>query len=252
MSRKTTKPAAQKESLPETVAGLASVLISGFFIITFVVHMFSIPSSSMERTILVGDHMFIDEVTPAAPPSYLTWMMPYRNLRRGDIAVFYSPVQPDLHLVKRIVGVPGDHIHLLHGVLYLNGVAQNEPYAIHDPSSYDAYRDDFPNGGTTAYGGAPEWPAVLRQSIQGQDVVVPPGHYFGMGDNRDNSLDSRYWGFIPRENIIGRPLVNIWSFEASEDQYQDPSASGRAGFVAYAVLHFFDKTRWSRTFHIVR
>ncbi len=243
----------EKETIPESIAGFAAVFVSGLFIITFVLQLFSIPSSSMERTLLIGDHIFVDRLTPGAKAGYIGPLMPYRPIRRGDIAVLMSPVQPDLHLVKRIVAVPGDRIHLTHGVLYLNGVAQNEPYVIHSRHDYFPYRDEFPSvSAEDVPEVAPDWPRVVRENLQGQDLVVPPGHYFGMGDNREVSLDSRYWGFIPQENIIGRPLFNLWSFDAAEDQMMATSLADRARFVGYAMLHVFDKTRWRRTLKLVR
>src|SRR5215469_7364991 len=120
-----------KETLSEAILGIASVLVSGLFIITFIIQAFEIPSRSMEKTLLVGDHVFVDRLSAAPRASYLGPFLPYRTIHRGEIAVFISPAQHDLHLVKRIVGVPGDKIHLDKGVLYVNGVAQTEPYVYH-------------------------------------------------------------------------------------------------------------------------
>ena len=246
------KPEKPKETFSESVAGIAAVLVSGLFIITFIIQAFEIPSKSMEKTLLVGDHVFVDRLTPALKSGYAGPLMPYRKLRRGEIAVFISPAQPDLHLVKRIVGVPGDHLHLKDGVVYVNGVAQNEPYVIHDLHDYNPYRDNFPNYSAAGSGAVPELQLMLQPYIQNGDLVIPDGKYFGMGDNRDNSYDSRYWGFIPEENLIGRPLFIYWSFETPEDQYQRTDMSDRVKFIFHVIIHFFDQTRWRRMFHPVR
>jgi signal peptidase I len=247
------KPPKKKETLPESIAGFAAVLVSGLFIITFVVQAFEIPSGSMENTLLVGDHVFVDRLTPALKAPYIGPLMAYRPIRRGDIIVFMHPNEPGLHVVKRVIGIPGDHIHLHDGVVYRNGQALNEPYRHPKGGRPDPYRDNFPS-----YSGAgdpnvvTEWPMLVREHTQDGDLVVPPGYYFGMGDNRENSLDSRYWGFIPGENIIGRPLFIYWSFETPPDQYMRTSLGERVGSLFHTIVHFFDQTRWGRMFHLVR
>ncbi|HEV2964550.1 MAG TPA: signal peptidase I [Candidatus Angelobacter sp.] len=247
--KKSDKP---RETASESLAGIAAVLVSGLYIITFIVQAFEIPSRSMVNTLQVGDHVFVDRLTPVNSSKILGPLMPYREIHRGDIIVFISPVQPGLHVVKRVIGIPGDKIHLRDGVVSRNGVALNEPYVVHSGSS-NRYADNFPSV-PPEFGSqvAPEWPAVVSAHKQGEDLVIPPDNYFGMGDNRDDSLDSRYWGFIPRENIIGRPLFIYWSFDTPEDQYQHTSMGERIGFVFHVVIHFFDKTQWRRMFHMVR
>lgn len=247
------KPAKQKETLSESIGSIASVFVCGLFIITFVVQAFEIPSGSMENTLLVGDHVFVDRLTPTAKASYVGPLVPYRQVHRGNIIVFLSPVEPGLYVVKRVVGVPGDRIHLQAGKVFLNGVEQNEPYLNPDHGFYYPYRDDFPKHSAAGVSGvAPEWPMILQANKQGEDLVVPKDSYFGMGDNRAESLDSRYWGFIPKENIIGRPLFIYWSYETPRDQYQRTSLADRASFLLHIVFHFFGETRWSRMFHLVR
>jgi signal peptidase I len=246
------KAAKPRETLSESLAGIAAVLVSGLFIITFVVQAFEIPSRSMVNTLLVGDHVFVDRLTPVTGSKVLGPLMPYREVHHGDIIVFISPVQPGLHVVKRVIGIPGDKIHLRDGVVYRNGGPLVEPYVLHSGNS-NRYADNFPSV-SPEFGSqvSPEWPAVVSAHRQGEDLVIPPDSYFGMGDNRDDSLDSRYWGFIPRENIIGRPLFIYWSFETPEDQYQRTSMKDRSGFVFHVLIHFFDKTQWRRMFHMVR
>jgi signal peptidase I len=251
---KTKKPEKQKETFPEFVAGIAEVLVSGLFIITFVVQSFVIPSGSMEDTLLVGDHLFVDRVAPAMKARYTGPVVPYRQIHHGDIIVFIhpDPAEGGIYVVKRVIGLPGDRIHLRNGVVYRNGVALNEPYVKLQPGSYDPYRDEFPKYPVpTQMQGVPStWPIMLHDRIRGDDVVVPEDDYFGMGDNRDNSLDSRYWGFIPRENIVGRPLLIYWSFEGGD--YSATSMADRLGSFLQTAIHFFDQTRWRRTFHLVR
>jgi signal peptidase I len=168
--------------------------------------------------------------------------------------VFLSPAEPDLYVVKRIMGVPGDHIHLLGGAVYRNGQKLNEPYVLNtgfDP--YDPYRDNFPDVPPSDYSNVTsEWKLLMPQHIVNGDLVVPPDSYFAMGDHRDVSYDSRYWGFIPRENVIGRPMFIYWSFETPPDQYQRTSFGDRISFLGHVVLHFFDMTRWKRTLKVVR
>jgi signal peptidase I len=245
-----------KESPVEFLASLAAVLVTGLFIITFIVQAFEIPSSSMENTLLIGDHVFVNRVQFAPKTSWMGPLLPYREPHFRDIVVFLHP-DPEYagtYVVKRIIGVPGDHIHLKDGVVYRNGQALDEPYLFpeHDNLA-DTYRNDFPAiPPSEGMDISPDWMSELPSHIQGGDLVVPPDHYFAMGDHRRVSLDSRYWGFIPKENIIGRPMFIYWSFETPELQYTKTGWGDRIGFLGKVVLHFFDETRWKRTLRVVK
>lgn len=248
----------QTETPLESLASICSVLAVGLFVMTFIFQNFEIPSASMVKTLLIGDHVLVDRIT-LAPPSKWAPFTHYRDVRRGDIIVFLKPGNPDLFLVKRAIGIPGDHIHLRNGVVYLNGVAQAEPQAakpVEDGNpmhAYNPYRDDFPaippgpNEDVTA-----SWAIDLPTHIQGEDLVVPPGKVFALGDNRTESLDGRFWGFVPRENIVGRPMFVYWSFQTPADQIDKQSVSERLSFMGHILLHIFDKTRWNRTLHLIR
>lgn len=243
-----------KETTVEFLSSLAAVLVTGLFIITFVVQAFEIPSSSMEKTLLIGDHVFVNRVQFAPKTNWVGPLVPYRDVHFRDIVVFLSPQTPGLYVVKRIIGVPGDRIHLRNGVVYRNGQPLDEPYVDHDRDSPDSYRNDFPSvpppiEDRNIWG---DWASVLPSYIQGDDIVVPPDHYFAMGDHRGVSLDSRYWGFIPKQNIIGRPMFIYWSFETPEDQYEKTGIGDRVSFLGHIILHFFDKTEWKRTLRSVK
>ncbi|MBZ5718839.1 MAG: signal peptidase I [Acidobacteriia bacterium] len=243
-----------RETTVEFLASLAAVLVTGLFIITFIVQAFEIPSSSMENTLLIGDHVFVNRVQFAPETRWMGPLLPYRPIRRQDIVVFLSPAEPGLYVVKRIIGVPGDHIHLRDGAVYRNGEKLDEPYVVHSGREpYNPYRDNFPAVPPSEFNNVtPDWEMHLPEYVKGDDLVVPPGSYFGMGDNRDVSYDSRYWGFIPQDNVIGRPMFVYWSFETPPDQYKQTQISDRLGFLAHVVIHFFDETRWRRTFKVVR
>src|SRR5512146_262350 len=227
----------RKETTVEFLASLAVVLVVGLFIITFIVQAFEIPSSSMEDTLLIGDHVFVNRIGFAPASLYLGPLLPYHDPTDGDLVVFLSP---------------GDHTHLRDGIVYRNGKALNEAYVLRN-GSYNPYRDNFPAiSPSDATSVTPEWRLTLGSHIQGEDLVVPPDRLFVMGDNRDVSYDSRYWGFVPRQNVIGRPLFIYWSFVESSGQYLKRSAADRIGFVFHMIFHFFDQTRWGRMLHIVR
>jgi signal peptidase I len=244
----------------EALSSICTILAAGLFVMAFIFQNFEIPSGSMENTLLIGDHVVVDRIT-IAPPTRWAPFVHYRPIHRGDIIVFMkpNPESPDLILVKRAIGIPGDHIHLRNGIVYLNGVAQNEPYARKlavDDDPYDAYnpyRDDFPAVAPSDADGLTEvWSQELPSDIHNGDLVVPPGKVFAMGDNRTHSLDSRFWGFVPMENIMGRPMFVYWSFKTPEDQENKTSMGDRVAFVFHVILHIFDGTRWSRTFHVIR
>ena len=243
-----------RETTVEFLASLAGVLVTGLFIITFIVQAFEIPSSSMENSLLIGDHVFVNRVSFSPKSRWIGPIVPYRQIQRGNIVVFLSPAEPDLYVVKRIIGIPGDRIHLRDSVVYRNGQKLDEPYVIHtgtDP--YNPYRDNFPSVPPSEYSNVTdEWKLTMPQHIDNGDLVVPPNSYFAMGDNRDVSYDSRYWGFIPQENVIGRPMFIYWSFEEPPYEGQPRPLGERLAFVTHEVLHFFDQTRWTRTFKIVR
>jgi len=243
-----------RETTVEFLASLAGVLITGLFIITFILQAFEIPSSSMENTLLIGDHVFVNREQFAQPTHWMGPLLPYRHINRGDVTVFLSPEQQGLFLVKRIIGLPGDRIHLRDGVVYRNGQRLDEPYAQHKVADYNPYRDNFPAvPPSDTYGVRNEkWTLELPLHLEGGDIVVPADSYFAMGDNRDLSYDSRYWGFVPQKNVIGRPMFIYWSFVTPEDQYQMRGAGDRVGFLAHIIIHFFDETRWSRTFKLIR
>ena len=257
-------PVKPDETPFEAVASICSVLVVGLFILYFLAQNYVIPSGSMENTLLVGDHLVVDRITLAPPTKWMP-LVHYREPRRGDIVVFIKPVpepQPDADgnpqyfiLVKRLVGVPGDHIHLHGGIVILNGVAQPPPKdGSDDPGSGDpAFLDEFPSEPPPAMPGVPDsWIVDFPNHVVDGELVVPPGMYFMMGDNRHNSLDSRYWGFVPRQNILGRPLFNYWSFKSTEADYELTGLGPRLAWMGHVVAHFFTETRWSRTFHLTR
>ncbi|HYX69029.1 MAG TPA: signal peptidase I [Terriglobales bacterium] len=253
--KKPEEPEARKkrETTLEFLASMAVVLVTGLFILTFNLQAFEIPSSSMENTLLIGDHVFVDRSTYAPATRWTGPVMPYHEVRDGDIVVFVSPSEAGLYVVKRIIGIPGDRIHLKDGVVYRNGQPLSEPYVIRSIGDSRPYRDNFPAVPPTPFDQlTADWEMDLPSHLQNGELVVPPDSFFGMGDNRDASYDSRYWGFIPRQNIIGRPMFIYWSFDTPAGQWQKTDMSDRVAWVGHVVWHFFDQTRWRRTLRVVR
>jgi signal peptidase I len=238
------------EALASTFTTFAVVL----FVFAFLFQNFVIPSSSMASTLLPGDHVLVERETLAPAASWAPFVH-YRDVHRGDVVVFFKPVAESngehIFLVKRVIGVPGDRIHLRSGIVYLNGVAQDEPEAAKpSPQRYDPYINDFPSMDPSIEPDVTaEWSVRLPSCIQGEDLVVPPGSYFVMGDNRTNSMDSRFWGFVPRENIVGRPLLVYWSIVTPDSGPEEVPLSDQAESTLHEFIHFFDETRWKRTFH---
>ena len=211
-----------------------------------VVQAFVIPSGSMEGTLLIGDHVLVDRLVYSPADSASSHLLPYRDVRRGDVIVFRYPLDLNKTLVKRAIGIPGDHVRLENKRVITNGHAVDEPFAKHLPG-YMPYRDDFP---TAPRPGdlRPEAAAMLDRYVSNGELVVPPGAIFAMGDNRENSDDSRFWGLVPRENILGTPVLVYWSFDAPES---DLEGGVSIDHLIDITTHFFSKTRWDRTFHLI-
>jgi signal peptidase I len=257
-----TSEAEAKETPLEALASICSVLVIGLFVLTFLGQNFLIPSGSMENTLLIGDHLLVDRIT-FSPASRWMPFVHHRDPQHGDIVVFIRPApepEPDadgkpvyLILVKRLIGMPGDHIHLQDGTVFINGVAQPMPKDGLDTPvapSERSYVDEFPSLLPTiedTHGAVTPWVVDLPDHIENGDLVVPPGKYFMMGDHRHASLDSRFWGFVPRENIMGRPLFNYWSFKTPEDQQDKKGLVNQVTWIGHVALRFFVDTRWSRT-----
>jgi signal peptidase I len=229
---------------------LVGTVVIAVFVITFVVQAFQIPSPSMENTLLVGDYLLVNKLCYGRG-SLGDYFMPYRGVQRGDIVVFHYPVSPAQHFVKRVIGVPGDRVRLVNKQVFVNGVPLKETYVHFSRPANDSFRDSFPRL-DVAPGETPEWWLQLRKLVENGQLIVPEGHYFVMGDNRDDSYDSRYWGFVPQANIIGRPLLIYWSVRGAEGDVTTPSSVGdRLYHFAYAVTHIFQITRWNRTLRLV-
>ena len=201
----------------------------------------------MEDTLLIGDHLLVDKLAYAPPGPVSKHVLPYTDVKRGDIIVFRYPVDIRQTFVKRAIGVPGDHIKLINKRLILNGKAANEPYVYHKSEFFDSYRDNFPAEPNVHV--AESAMDMLANHVERGEVVVPPGTVFAMGDNRDSSLDSRYWGFVPRDNIIGKPLIIYWSYDAPTEALADSSVN--VGHIIDLILHFPTKTRWNRTLRLI-
>jgi signal peptidase I len=229
---------------------LLSIAVIVVFVITFVVQAFRVPSPSMENTLLVGDFLLADKLHFADAGGAWGRVLPYREIQRGDVVVFRYPIEPSVYFVKRVVAVPGDHIHLRNKVVYVNGQPVQEDYVVHRRPDSDSYRDNFPTGDDPRGSDCP-WCSRLARFVRDGELEVPAGSYFVMGDNRDQSSDSRYWGFVPRDNIMGRPLVIYLSVRGlREDRI---NGSGDKLFPSGQMLaHFFQLTRWERMFRVVR
>ncbi|HEX4488183.1 MAG TPA: signal peptidase I [Terriglobales bacterium] len=234
-----------------SVQSLMLTVVIAVFVITFVVQAFQIPSESMENTLLIGDYLLVDKLRFGSGQNSHT-LMPYRPVKRGDIIVFKYPVSPSQHFVKRVVGVPGDHVRLINRQVYVNGVALKEPYVQHTHLMHDTFRDEFPRLNFPVAGLESSWWLEMQKLVEDGQLIVPEGNFFVMGDNRDDSSDSRYWGFVPRANIIGRPLLIYWSVRSTgEDMAISPSPSDKLLHFAYAATHVLQITRWDRTFRVV-
>jgi len=235
-----------------SVQSLAVTVVIAVFVITFLVQAFQIPSESMENTLLIGDYLLVDKVHYGHGGPWGE-ILPYARIRRGDIIVFRYPVHPQQHFVKRVIGLPGDHVRVQDRQVLVNGVVLTENYVIHTRADYDHFRDDFPltdipNAGTEA-----RWWKEMGTLVRNGELVVPPGRYFVLGDNRDESLDSRYWGLVPQENIIGRPLLIYWSVRSPRARFEASDSWGdKLSAFLNSASHLVQRTRWERTFRIVR
>jgi len=238
----------------EYLESLLVTVILALFGTSFVVQAFKIPSQSMERTLLVGDHLLVNKFIFGGRGAWYDKFLPYRKLERGDIIVFKFPYQDHPHFVKRVIGLPGDHLKIVDQQVYVNGKLLDEPYVVHDPASgYDPLNYTFPPVGNQMYLSLvqPEWAHEIRKYIQGDELVIPEGRYFAMGDNRDHSLDSRYWGFVDRDAIMGRPFLIYWSIDANSSDYSDNSFGQRLVGIFETLAHLPARTRWSRMLHTV-
>ncbi len=235
----------------EMTRSLFVVLVIALFILTFIVQPFRIPSESMERTLLVGDFLLVNK-TAFAPPGSWAWLLPYHPVERGDVIVFHFPPHPPEHVVKRVIGVPGDRIHLENGLAWVNGQPLDEPYAVFEPAYPDDFRDSFPTQLYTDPGVDPGWWMEMRREVRGGDLVVPPGEYFVLGDNRNFSRDSRYWGFVPRDHIVGRPFVIYFSLREPSATDVAELADDRLGQKNDPWERIMDFARWNRFLRVVR
>jgi signal peptidase I len=221
-----------------TIAEWTVTILLLLFGTTTLVQAFVIPTGSMEDTLLIGDHLLVDKLSYAPPGALSKYLLPYTPIKRGDIIVFRYPVDIRQTFVKRVVGTPGDHIRIENKQVFLNGRKLDEPYKYHKTDYIDSYRDNFPGDpNVRLYEPAQQ---MLEHNVVNREVVVPPDHYFAMGDNRDSSLDSRYWGFVPRDNIIGKPLIIYWSYDAPTERLADPGIP--LEHVLDLVQNFFEDT----------
>jgi signal peptidase I len=220
------QPQFRKSTIREYFESIVITAIIALFATTFVVQAFKIPTGSMESNLLIGDHLLVNKFVYGLHGSFLAKLLPYKDLKRGDVIVFKYPMNPELAYVKRLIGLPGEKVEMVGHTVYIDGKPLEEPYTqyINPGSTYERYGP----------------------------YEVPEGQYFAMGDNRDNSQDSRFWGTVPRDHIIGKALVIYWSYETPRDEYLQTSLKDRISQFTDVFLNFFAKTRWSRSFRVIR
>ena len=243
-----------RTTLGEYIESLLVTVILALFGTTFVVQAFKIPSQSMEQTLLVGDHLLVNKFIFGGRGAWYDRLLPYREIRRGEIIVFKFPYDDHAHYVKRVIGTPGDHVKIVDQQVFVNGQLLPEPYKIHDATSYDPYGDNFPptSQHSLQRNVRSEWGDEILSHVKDGELVVPPNKYFVMGDNRDHSWDSRFWGFVDRESVMGKPVMIYWSVDATTADYSDRSFFGRAVGLAHTLIRLPMKTRWNRMFQAVR
>ena len=251
-----TPPSAQRvwqylPSFPEALGSLLSTVVVALFLLTFVVQPFLIPSESMEHTLLVGDFLLVNKQVLAPSDGFGRHLLPYRQVQRGDVVVFHYPEDPKRFLVKRVVGVPGDHLHIQDGKVTVNGVPLAEPYVSFEPPSPS--RDEFPAKSYLEAGPAvdPAWWRQLQSLTQDGDLVVPHGKYFMLGDNRNHSYDSRSWGLVSRQAIVARPLVIYFSVTRPSATDVQPPVDDRLGHDRELSARLAAFARWKRIFRVV-
>jgi len=235
-------------------APLIVTLVLALFATTFLGQAFKIPSASMSPALLVGDHLVVNKFIFSGTGSWYDRFLPDRPIRHGDVIVFKYPYEDHPYYVKRVIALPGDRVRIVDQRVYLNGSPLKEPYAVYNSSSADPYMFDFPPKDTYLISGeiTPEWSSTLQQDTHGGDLLVPPDEYFVLGDNRNNSSDSRYWGFVPRDAIVGEPMFVYWSFKGARPLPEAASFSQKLSNFGKALLDIPSRTRWNRTFHEVR
>lgn len=228
------------------IAEWAMTLIVFLFATTTLVQAYVVPTGSMERNLLVGDHMLVDRMAYSNPGAWGSHLLPYHDVQRGDIIAFHYPEDVRQTYVKRVIGVPGDRIRIENKQVVRNGQRLVEPYTLHIDPMVRPYRDNFP--APPEYDTTPRGRDMLENHVCNGEVVVPPGVLFAMGDNRENSADSRYWGFVPRDYVVGKPLLVYWSYDAPTADLE----SWSMGHIVDVMAHFFTKTRWERMFLVPR
>lgn len=243
-------------TISEYLESLLVTVLLALFGTSFVVQAFKIPSASMEGTLLIGDHLLVNKFIFGGSGAWYEKVLPYRPLERGDIIVFKYPYADHQHFVKRVIGLPGDRLKLVDQQMFVNGKPLNEPYVVHDPTApYDMFNYTFPPMRDQMI--SPQvvfesgWRQELRKYVQGDVLVVPPGKIFAMGDNRDRSSDSRYWGFVDRTAIMGRPFLIYWSVNATSSDYTASTFWQRLLGVFDTIEHLPARTRWSRMLRTV-
>jgi signal peptidase I len=227
----------RKSTFREYFESIVIAVILALFIRTFVVQAFKIPTGSMENNLLIGDHLLVNKFVFGPSASGLEkGLLPLGTIHRRDVVVFKYPEEPERDFIKRVIGLPGETIELKQKKVYVNGTPLDEPYV---------HFLEPPSTGTSEV-------TSLDVRERFGPVTVPADHYFVMGDNRDNSQDSRYWGFLPRDYVKGKALILYWSYESEREDYEETGAADTVKGLGSVFAHFFTRTRWDRMLRQIR
>ncbi len=247
-SKKPNKPAPPSAQAPlvpprrsvtrEYLESIVIAVILALFIRTFVVQTFKIPTGSMENNLLIGDHLLVNKFLFAPTATSLEErLLPVRPIHRGDVIVFKFPEDPERDFIKRVIGLPGEKVELINKRIHIDGKPLEEHYVrfLEPPSDVTLASE------VTSFD--------LRERFG--PVTVPPGHLFMMGDNRDNSQDSRYWGFLPLSHVKGRAFLIYWSYESTTSEELVEGLGARLEQLGSVAVHFVTRTRWLRMFSAI-